>query len=370
MSLNLSINSCEKICLTLSSATCAPIPPNEFFTWTSTDTTIATVNSNNINAIVEGVYGPGGSCQIQVKDLSLTIVFVINLTVTDYLNTTVLNPNTKMLFSSALTPSFFSTQTQATISGPFNSLVGITNPNLCYITFFSQDTGSFINSNLFNLGSASSTLQSFGSFIGGFAVRFYFSLFIPTGGSDINPLIPFASSITMSPTSSGLPQTFNLGFRTPCFESNYLSFVQLDFGPGNTRFVNSSQLTSGSILNMNFWPTAPTSTFKVSAVVVPNNYFNLLSTTLIYSNLRTILITSAAFTFALIVPFSGMSVNWYVQQYDTTPGNEIRIRSAILVGATLMVVGERLTSTVKFNTTISIIAFAIQSSIGYSITFP
>lgn len=372
MSLVLTINSCQKVCVSIPSSCLASEP----YTWASGNTNVATVTSNNLNAIIKATYGSGGSTTISILDSFSNVVFVIFLTVTNYLDIIVGNPAYKYIISSQLIKAPPVTGTKATITGPINYFVNPATSGICLIGMSAgQGLNSNINCGVFVPNSTNSSIELYGLFnVVAANVPISFGLFQPiVGGTDIDPLIPYASSFTTLPSNSGQSvQNFNIGI-LPCDVVDYLTFIMLNETANNRKIIASRY--QGGFLQFLFSALNPTTTFTASAIVVPLNYFNASSTSIIYTAVVTINVPTSLATQSVnfTIPSISPDACWFAQQrdIDSTLATSINILRAGNNGATTLTVEyNRVTAgSATFITNVQVIAYRSQTIPGATITF-
>lgn len=368
MSLNISLTTCQKVCLTIPGS-CNVIEP---YVWVSSNPSIVTVSSNDTNAIIRGVYGVPGTARVTVFDSLGAIVFVIYVTVIDYLNTTVPNPSYKYNLSSQVFKIQPTTGTLAIISGPLNYFINPATVGLCLIAM-PIGASSFINSGIFLPNSTNSTIQLNGSFnVPSTTLSISFGLFQPViGGTDIDPLLPFASTFTTNATNPGQPvQDFDVPI-FPCDTADYISFVML-FESTGFRKITASRYIGGK-LQYQFNLINPSTFYTASAIIVPLNYFNAASTSIIYTATVQVVVptTLATQTVNFTIPSIPVGTCWFAQQsdMDNTKLASIDVLRAGNSAPTSLAIdyNRLLPGSGTFIANISIIAYKTQSVPGLSL---
>lgn len=371
MSLSVSINSCQKLCVTIPSSCLSSEP----YTWTSSDVTVATVNANNTNAIIKATYGNGGLAVISIQDSLLNTVFVVYVTVTNYLNTTVINPAYQYNLSCQLTKSPPVSGTKATFAGPLNYFNNPATVGLCLLGMaVGQGLNCNVNGGIFIPNSTNSTIELYGLFsVVAAVVPVNFALFQPVvGGLNVNPLVPYASSFTTLPSNPGQPvQIFNTGV-LPCDVADYLSFVMLNESTNNRKITASK--FSGGFIQFQFNLINPTVAFTASAIVAPLNYFNAASTSIIYSALVqvTVPVSVATQSVNFVIPSISPDAVWFAQQndIDNTKATSIDVLRAGNNGATTLTIDYNriLAGASTFIAHIAVIAYKNQTVPGLTLT--
>ena len=359
MSLNLIINSCQKVCVSIPPS----CPLTQPYTWVSSAPSIVIVDGNNLNAIIRTAYGSIGTYYISIIDSFSTTVFVIVVNVIDYLNTIVANPAYQYIFSGKAaqnTP----TGLKATITGAFNSLVNPLTPGLCIIGMPEKATGvNFINGGIFVPGT-NSRMEFYGTWSVSSILTINFAIFQPTGlGNDTDPLIPYASSFTTEPTNPNQPvQSFTVGL-FPCDIPNYISFVQLNESANNRKIISSKY--NGGYLDFQFNLLNPTTTYSASAIIVPAGYTNLSSTSILYTRIVQITVPNslANQTVNVTIPSISPDAVWFAQQQsvDNSKATSINVLRVSNNGPTTVSFDyDRLLAGASFTTNVGLIAYKPQ----------
>lgn len=370
--MNITLNFCQKACVSIPTDACS----FSVLTWTSSDTSLINVFANGNNAILKPVYGATGFVAVTATDI-IGSSFIIFVTITSYFDVVVTLPQYKYLYSLGFNSVSSGGNSSATINGPFNSLIVPFTLNACVLIGF---TGLPFNSWTFYasflIPASSAFVKVFGNFP--LTVDIAFALFMPTTDTQSDPLLLFGSLFNNSGPTDILGTTSNSRFYTTiapiCEANNYNSIVQWNW-PNSTidsSVIGSQFLSDSSIVFQifNF-----TSSANYNAIVIPNNYYNLLSTSLVFSQRFPIIFNTTIQTFSITIPVISVgSVIWFAQQYGITitePG--IRILSMVHISTTQIDVTCELVSQIPIfplSKILTMVAYRNQTNIGFSITFP
>lgn len=374
MSLSVTLNYCQKICISFPIASCVITP----ITWVSLNTNIATVYYNQNSAIIKATFGGLGIANIVVSDAT-GVIFTVYVSVFAYVPPVVVNPKYQYV-STFNVSGTINTSSNATVVGPFNSLVVPTQPNLCMIAMIqnANATNSAIISTFFNPSTAS-TLTLRGQFLPAAAtLNVGIGVFQPTVNTTIDHYLIFSSTFTVvTPLNSSVINgttyylyQYAVQSYAFCGDDNYISFVQpiSNIVTGIQPNLVSSNVSLNSILS--FQSTVATNVLA-SAIIVPKSYYNTSSTSLVYSKIVSVSLVGSGVVTVTIDTIPTGTVMWFAQQYNT---DNVAIANVLSVEHT-----SSTTLDIKFilnppstpvTRNVSIIAYKLQSNAGYSLTFP
>lgn len=305
--ISISLSFCQKVCVSIPTSTCGFLP----LTWTISGPSIVTIFSSGNNAIIKPIYGSVGNTMIAVSDVSGTMIS-ISVNVTSPFGLSVVNPKYQYVYSASVLGLTLLLQSTASILGNFNSLIVPFQPNICCLCC-PQITALLapVFSCAFVPGSTS-FLKLGGNFVIG-TLTMGFSLFKQTLNTNIDPLLPLACQFSNPIFISSNIGLFTYQFFPPllpvCDISNYMCIVQ-----SNTLnvFVSASLLDVNNVVNLQT-NVALTGTEVFSLIVVPKNFFDITSSTLICSQITTVTVTTAVSIITITVPSIPIltGVVWY-----------------------------------------------------------
>lgn len=363
MSFTISINSCQTICLSFANQNCTFLP----LTWTINGPQIISISANDKNAIISGIFGFIGTTFVNITDSAGTnMVLTVNVLAAPGFGT-VVNPKYQYVFATNVTAISGSTHTSGTIVGPFPTTF---QPNVCTFLTPTTTTTSPLQGSVFTAASF-----PFIFFQGGFAAipnSMDFVIFKPTVNVNIDQILIFSDVITnISPFSlTGGISNFNvvlpgLPLQT-CKTATYISMVQYRTFPGSA-FVLGSQYINSTVR----FGTNNATPGDFSVILAPNNFYNTLSTSLIYSQITQVVILSSPQTLNITIsPITLGLVSWIVQPNDIS-SNGIAINFVTQTTTTnLQVNVSVIQGTIPISIKIAQLAYKLQSNSGYVLNLP
>lgn len=365
MSISISINFCQKVCVTIPSQCIS----NLTYTWTNVTPNLITVLSNGGSAILIPVYPNSGNAIVIVQDSSGSTI-TLNITIAS-LFVPVPNAKYQYVYSTSI-PITAPFLIPFTINGPFNSLISPPQNDICSLVFTNNGDGSedWVLTSAYVPGSTSSITgtRTWASN----TADMTFVLIKPTANVNIDPLIPFGSRVDGLVKYTSVQIGLNsydyfmcpTGFTDPpCPYQNYISIVQpVTPSPG---IVFGSQFLSDG--NIYIIATLVTVT-DFNVLLVPNQYFNISSNDLVYTATATYTPPTPTFVFTLPnIPVG--SVMWVAQCNTLSFAFNSLVVNIVHNSSTQLTVS---LSNNGPNTprTLAIVAYKNQSNVGYSVSFP
>ena len=372
MSMNISLNFCQKVCVVIPTDTCS----FSVISWTSSDTNLINVFGNGNNAILKPVYGATGFVAVTASDITGSS-FIIFVTITSFFDVVVTLPKYKYLFSTSLSGGG-SPGSSATINGPWNSLIVPFTTNACVLIGFN---GALLNLITFFasqfIPGTNSITKIFGNYPN--SVDIGFALFMPTVNTESDPLLLYASLFYSPGPIASAGTSHNSKFYTTvppiCEAGDYNTIIQWVWPNSNIlSWVMASEfLPDSSIVFQTFDFTQPS---DYTGIVIPNGYYNPSSSSLIYSQRHLITFNSTGtVSISITIPSIPVgSVIWFAQKYGTLltqPG--LRVDNIQHNSPTQITLTGGLISvffTPPYSITACIVAYKNQTNIGFNLTFP
>lgn len=371
MSMNISLNFCQKTCVTISPGSCV----SSSIIWTVSDPNIVAITSNGNNVIIKPVYGAIGKTVVMASYLDGTSLLIF-VTVTSFFDSIIppILPKYKYIYSTSVT--YLITGSSSTISGPFNPLIIPFSTNICTLVKI-QNVNINTFSSLFIPGTNSIIKVFHSNSFGSTSTNCDFMLFETTADSDPDSLLPFASpfisGLPISTTGTFSTYSFPTNIILPCDSVNYITLVQLNSSTNPNGFVITSNLSDQNYIT--FQTTGFSSSTQCSAIIVPSGYFNILSNSLIYTTIISITATTNPQTISVTVPSMPVgTVIWSAQQHDNTTTAmsipKITQTTTTNINLTVDVLAATGSPLLPFTANISIVAYKNQSNAGFSATTP
>lgn len=366
MSLSLSLNFCEKACISVPVNTCNFLP----LTWTVVGPVLVTVFSSGANAIIKPIYGSVGLTAVTVSDASGTMI-TITINLTSPFGVSVTTPKYQQVYVSTVVGIAAALQTSATISGNFNSLIVPFQPNIC--SFCCPQITALalpVFSSLFTPGT-NSIIKINGNFLIG-SLTFGFGLFKETANINIDPLLPFATQfinpIFITSNASLFTYQYFPSILPICDTTNYLTLIQ-----SNTVGVSVVSCLYESSNSVKFQTNASlTGTEIFSIIVVPKSYYNLASTTLVCSLIANVTVSAAITIVNIPIPSIPIitGVCWFAT-IGQLSNNGLFVTGVIQLSSTVLTVAlSSIQGSYPINLDICCIAYKTQNLISNLLTFP
>lgn len=360
--MDLTLTTCQKICITLPSGQCTFLP----LSWNIANPNLLSIviNGSGNSAVITPIPPNAGSTVVTIFDTS-GYFFTIYVTVISQFNT-VINPKYQYIYSTNATASFGSPTTTININGPFNSLITPFQPNI--VTFVSSSTiPSSVSSSTFIPGS-NSIITCRGNFATG-SNTLNFVLLKKTNNTITDPILLYTDNATTNPIST-TPTGYNLhSFPSPisttCNIGQYISLVQVASTDTNQGTVFSSQFFTNSTISYVVSGSIQTT---ISAIVIPRSFYNISSPNLIYVQVFNLTLTASITTLNITIPTITIgSVVWFAQQCVIS-NNSVQINQFNQTTTTNLQIRLITSEPTPFSTDIAIIAFKNQSNVGFTLT--
>lgn len=339
----LSLNSCQKICLAVTSSSCLT---NNTYTWSTTTPSLVTLTAGSVGCIVKvNSLTTSGVAFVFAQDATSTVVFGAQITITPYFNVVFPASNASILCATLVqsppVPSILGTP--LIIGGPFNSFASSNLNNLVFFTFNQlRDNGASVFANaLVNNNFVPGTNSVLNTYplngtvpVTNITFKIGMLMFRTLTSSFADPYFPSVFAITLPKPGTGQGAiSVQLPKRLPCTFDNYISFTQLITTQTTGLFtfgsVVNSDSASVSIQYGNLLNNLVANSFGISILVCPKGFFTPISSnTFIYSNTVVFNVPAAPFTGTVTVnlPVGGMpaATMWFAQPQDislsiTTP---------------------------------------------------
>jgi hypothetical protein len=336
--MSLTITNCQKVCLTITNSSCSASQP---FTWNSSNTSVLGISYSNTSAIIYGISGQSGTSFVSVVDSTSTVVYSIFVTVNNYFTTSITSPQYQLAGATILNyPPYPPTNLNVSfINGSFSSYVNVSTPNLCMIAMgIAQNTLNEYTPVLgaqFVPGTNSQVILGIEPVTVASQSGVYFAMFQPIG-SNVYPIIPYASSITLTTNPGQSQQNISLPNYFSCAPGSYISFVQTNYIPpssGTVIPVSQSHLYGNGLLSIVFsnnYLNLPPS-FNVSVLITPSNYYNATATDIVFSYSLSVLFQNGLIVTGVALPYSIPigSVSWFAQ-LDQSSANASGVNATIV----------------------------------------
>jgi hypothetical protein len=385
-----SINSCQKLCLSVTD----PCGSYTTFTWTTSTPSLVSISYNNGNAIITSLPFVSGTAIVNVNDSVGNLLLTFTINITNYTALSFPVTNTQFLTSTFVTSSTLPSSQTLTIAGPFNTYANPNTSGLCFFVFNNIVQGAgFINGIIctnFLPGSTSSSLQVITTTNSGPNAKVALMMLEPNTGSATDPLFPLATSLTNVPFIGTDTQSIYLSQVLPCLPSGYMCFVQINGTYTSNVFVYGNTFdTSGGFFNIeistlgyNTLSTSQTS-YNLSVFFCPIGYYNLSSTSLIWSNQITVtIIGSSSNTSVTVYLPTGISIPlannvlWFAQPATiatvvngtSTVIGVVQIFTVVQTSSTTLSMQLTCNSTTNVSIPINFFAIANNNAAGFSIT--
>ena len=377
---NVSLNSCQKICVSASTVCIEESP----YSWTTTTPSLVTLNSSGLNCLIAAKPNVSGIATVVLSNYVANPVLYIVVTITNYTSLVFSTSGTNFLLSTTVvSPATPPNNNPYQISGPFNSLASPLDPNLTYFVWNqSPSTGFTDQLNITNfIPGTVSRVTALPTSIGAGATNFGLLMFQRTLDPFLNPLYPIVTRVSV-PKPAPAVFIINCDFNglLPCTYTSYLPFAQYtsaQIAPTTIRIygsvMNSSNrsidvITETNIQNFN-------QPIEMSMMICPKGYLNTSNVGLMWCdtvNVTIALALNAVISVPLPVNIPGFATSVvFAQPYSITPNSTnvrgiLLIRSSVMTSATAISLNVFNSTNVQFTVPISFFVFSKTVTSGYT----
>lgn len=375
---NVSLNSCQKICITASNV-CTEESP---YSWTTTTPSLVTVSYSGLSALIAAKPNVSGVATVVLSNNIGNPVLYVIITITNYTSLTFSTSGTNFLLSTTVTSGSPPSLNPYQISGPFNSLANPLDPDLTFFVW-NQNTSAGVTDVItitnFVPGTTSRVTAFTASPSGVLAANLGLLMFQRTVDPFANPFYPLVTRVTgVKPPVGTNTISVNFNGVLPCVPTAYLPFVQFSGTQTSPDIVingsvidstgRSITLISSNLQNF----SVP---ILISIMICPKGFLNISNIGLMYCDVINVSIATplnAVITVSLPVTIPGFATAVvFAQANDITPNaanttGRLRIRGGNMPTASTVALNVFNQTNVAFTSPISFFIFSKTVTSGYT----